>query len=89
MDIETEQLSRDFKQTFSTEHGKRVLKKLRSMCFAYPQAPIFDRHSERTTEFNLGMNWVFGYIQNQIDMKLDEPQSEDCIMEPEPEQKGH
>jgi len=81
METEQEQISRDFKHVFGSPQGLRVLKKLEIMCLAFPQAPLFKANSQRETDFNLGMNWVFGYIKNQINLDLNDNQIKDCQTE--------
>jgi len=83
MTPEQEQISRDFKLTFETSYGLRTLKRLETICFGFPQAPIFSRNSARETDFNLGMNWVYGYIKNQIELTLDTNEVKDCQTEQE------
>jgi len=85
MDIEQEKLSRDFKLTFETPHGLRVLENLKKITLSFPQAPVFSRNSARETDFNLGMNWIHGYILNQIGLELNDNRIEDCQTEPKTE----
>ena len=73
----------DFKQTFGSEHGQRVLKSLKKICHCNPVQTCFDDRSQRLTDFNLGAQWVTNYIQTQIDSKPVE--TKDCIVEPEPQ----
>jgi hypothetical protein len=80
MNIEQDQLSRDFKQTFASESGQNVLRHLRTYCRANPNQGCFDSSNPNQTNYNLGANSVYRYIQYQIEMKL-EQKTKDCIIE--------
>lgn len=86
MDSKQIALIMDFKETFAGPHGKRVLEHLKTVCKARHSQNIFEPASARQTDFNLGMNWVYGYIQSQIEIKLDN-EPVDCQMEPQNEKK--
>jgi hypothetical protein len=74
----------DFKQTFGTEYGKRVLEHLKDVCICNPDRTCFVETSVNKTDFNLGAQWAINYIQCRINAKIqDTPQ--DCQTEPEPE----
>jgi hypothetical protein len=72
-----EKLIRDFKQTFSTEWGKRVLAHLESVCMFTPAQSCFDATNEKQTLYNLGANYVARYIHVMMDAELNE-KTEDC-----------
>jgi hypothetical protein len=79
-----QQLIIDFKQTFGSEHGKRVLAHLKSVCKCNPGQSCFDGQNPNQTAYNLGASWVPSYIQTLIDAKVSE-EIKDCITEPEQE----
>ena len=60
-----------FKNTFNSEHGKKVLEYLDKRC-KY-RSDLFVANSQRVTDFNLGMNDVIRNIHQQIDRNLTEP----------------
>jgi hypothetical protein len=84
MDAKQISLIVDFKETFGTVHGKRVLEHLKTACRARHNQNIFDPNNARQTDFNLGANWVFGYIQSQLEIQLDN-EPVDCQIEPQNE----
>lgn len=60
----------DFKVTFTSEQGERVLKNLDSVGLYHRD--IYQADSDRQTCFNLGMNAVVRYIHSMIEKKPDE-----------------
>lgn len=83
MEAETEQLIRDFKQTFEPAYAKRVLEHLKLFCRGGMNQGMSVPESANQTFYNLGANAVYRYIQHQIDRELDEKPEQDCIIEPE------
>jgi hypothetical protein len=67
------QKSQDYKHTFSTEHGVKVLEDLDKQCLFTKD--IFDPMSDRVTSFNLGKNAVIRYIHQEINKKLTEEEN--------------
>ena len=65
---ELSQLQGDYKATFATDEGKRVLKNLERLCFVngttFSEKPTI-------TSFNEGKRTVVVQIQNMINMDLD------------------
>ena len=61
-----------FKNTFNSEHGKKVLEDLDRKCM-YKKSSSYVSASERQTCFNLGMHEVILYIHQEIDRNLTEP----------------
>jgi len=74
----------DFKQTFGTEYGKRVLEHLKTICRCNPNQSCFDGLNPNQTAYNLGAQWVPNYIQTKINAKIEDVPKE-CQTEPEPE----
>jgi len=70
---ELQQTVIDFKMTFDSEHGKKVLAKLATFCCA--KSPIFVENSTRKTMYNLGAHAVYRYIMHFIewDDKKEQP----------------
>jgi len=64
-------ISMAFKNTFDSEHGKKVLEYLDRRC-KY-KSDLFVSTSQRITDFNLGMNDVIRNIHAQIDRDLTTP----------------
>lgn len=71
----------DFKNTFATESGLRVLEKLKFLCRGHVNLDLFDPRSERQTDYNLGMNRVYRYIASMIECDLSQSENEDCILD--------
>jgi len=65
------QLIIDMKQTFGSEHGKRVLANLEMFCSAHVNQDCFDPESTTKTAYNLGKNRVFRYIKSFVDAQPD------------------
>ena len=84
MESNQQQLIIDFKQTFGSEHGKRVLEHLKDVCMCNPDRSCFIEENQNKTTFNLGAQWAINYIQCRFNAKVsEEPQN--CKTEPEPE----
>jgi hypothetical protein len=75
----TKQKIIDFKKTFSTEEGKRVLEILGKVCLA--KADMFVPESDRMTSYNLGANWVYRFIVSQIEYDLEKKTQDFTITE--------
>lgn len=69
-----EQIARSmaFKNTFNSEHGKKVLDDLERKGFGKNSGNPFDPASDRVTAFNLGMNAIVRYIRQEIERPLTE-----------------
>ena len=61
--VNKQQIVRDFKQTFTTEYGVRVLKFLEMECEASIGQNPFEINSQRGTDFNLGKYEVYRKIK--------------------------
>lgn len=68
-----EQIARSmaFKNTFSSEHGTKVLEVLDTKCLLKGNG-LYVSDSDRQTCFNLGMNSVIRFIHQEIDRELTE-----------------
>lgn len=64
-----DEISMAFKNTFSGEHGQKVLNDLERKCM-YKRNGIYQSESERQTCFNLGMHEVILYIHQEIERDL-------------------
>jgi len=75
-----EQIARSmaFKNTFSTEHGQKVLSVLDDKCMLKGSG-LYVSDNERQTCFNLGMNYVIRFIHQEIDRNLTEPDTGKAI----------
>ncbi len=62
------QLKADYKNTFSTEEGQRVLKNLEKLCFVHGTTFSVD---DGVIQFNEGKRTVVVQIQNMIVMDLE------------------
>jgi len=80
------QFTKDCKEIFASEAGKRALAHLKLICRANPSQSCFDAGNMYQTSYNLGAQWVPNYIQTQIDKKS-EQKTGDCQTEPETERK--
>jgi hypothetical protein len=67
----------DFKVTFTSEQGARVLKNLDSAGLYHRD--IYQADSDRQTCFNLGMNAIVRYIHHMIEMDPNEPKQNKVI----------
>ena len=56
-----------YRSCFLTDAGKFVLEDLDKECFY--RKDLFNPHSERTTCYNLGANWVIRYIHDLLEKK--------------------
>jgi len=76
-----EQIARSmaYKNTFNSEHGKKVLDDLVLHCFGRNESILFDIHNERQTCYNLGKNSVLRRIYMEIDRNLTEPDTGKAI----------
>ena len=73
MDAEVRQNIIDFKQTFATNEGQRVLKRLEAL-FAKCQVPaVIDPYN---LALDLGQRSVVEYIKTKIESKLDDEENE-------------
>jgi hypothetical protein len=79
MNDEQRQAILDFKNTFSTQSGLRVLDKLKVFCGGHVNIDNFDPDSERRTSYNLGRNRVYRYILSMIEYEFDKYNEKDCI----------
>lgn len=77
---EEKQTVRDFKETFGSDEGKRVLDRLSLFCLANVNQSMFDATSSEQTAYNLGAHSVFRYIQSVLNRKT-EDDAEDCQTE--------
>ena len=71
MEAETgkiEQLSKDYKDVFASEQGKRVLEDLDKQCRR--KLNPFNPNNSHITDYNCGVLWVNQYIHRRIDMNL-------------------
>jgi hypothetical protein len=75
-----DELSKTFKEVFSSKAGEIVLDRLRLFCLANSNQNMASCESTNQTFYNLGAHSVYRYIQYQIDMKLN-PVVQDCILE--------
>ncbi len=67
-----------FKDMFRTEHGKRVLKNLSSLCGE--NRDLFDPKSDRQTSYNLGAVSVIAHIRWMMGREI-EPEQKKVISE--------
>ena len=72
-------LSMAYKNTFDSEHGKKVLEDLDRQCFGRNSGNPFEPTSERQTCFNLGKNAVVRYIRQEIERNLTETEDNKAI----------
>lgn len=70
-----------FKNTFSGEHGEKVLKDLDNYGFFNTPDRCFDAESQRVTCFNLGKLSIVRYIHDQIKKNLTETKDKKAIHE--------
>jgi len=71
--VTNEQIARSmaFKNTFTSEHGTKVLEVLDTKCMLKGSG-LYVSDNERQTCFNLGMNYVIRFIHQEIDRNLTE-----------------
>lgn len=87
MDVQQEQLIRDYKNTFTGPAAERVLENLNLFCRAKTQQSLFDYNSERQTAYNLGAHSVFRYIQSQINAEIEHKKDDCTITEPKDDER--
>ena len=77
MTPEQEQLIKDFKGTFGTQEGERVLKALSKFCLEHQQTYV--EESDRKSAFNEGARSVILYIRSKVEADLGKEQQTDAI----------
>ena len=80
--VNKQQIVRDFKQTFTTEYGVRVLQNLMMVCGGHITQDLFDKDNERNTAYNLGKNRVYRHILTMLNSDPDST-PDDSIIENE------
>jgi len=66
---ELQQTVADFKETFSSERGTRVLAKLARYCLS--ESPIFVPDNVNQTMYNLGAHATYRYIMHFVNFDWD------------------
>ncbi len=67
-----------YKNTFTSEHGTKVLEDLERKCM-WKKSGIYQSDSDRQTCFNLGMHEVIIYIRQEIEKNLTEVEDNKAI----------
>lgn len=76
-EMQFQQLIADYKNTFNSESGKRVLIDLAKFCLE--KRDIFEEQSARKTDYNLGANAVIRHIRSRLEKNITEVKQETAI----------